>query len=86
MPCSKRISPKGSAEVPAAAQVLIDELTIWGDAANARAGLDRWYAFGAQMPVVVLPPNRGIDELEHVLDVLRPALRGSIADGRELVW
>jgi alkanesulfonate monooxygenase SsuD/methylene tetrahydromethanopterin reductase-like flavin-dependent oxidoreductase (luciferase family) len=77
---------QGSAEVPAAAQVLIDELTIWGEAANARAGLDRWYAFGAQMPVVVLPPNRGIDELEHVLDVLRPALRGSIADGRELVW
>ena len=28
---------QGSAEVPAAAQVLIDELTIWGDAANARA-------------------------------------------------
>ena len=63
---------QGSAKVPAAAQVLIDELTIWGDAATARAGLDRWYAAGAQMPVVVLPPNRGLDELEHMLDVLRP--------------
>ena len=49
---------RGTAEVPAAAQVLIDELTMWGDAADARAGLDRWYAAGAEMPVVVLPPNR----------------------------
>ena len=63
---------QGSAKVPAAAQVLIDELTIWGDAATARAGLDRWYAAGAQMPVVILPPNLGLDELEHMLDVLRP--------------
>ncbi len=62
----------GSAELPAAAQVLIDELTIWGDSATARAGLDRWYSAGAQMPVVVLPPNRGLDELEQMLDVLRP--------------
>ena len=63
---------QGSAKVPAAAQVLINELTIWADAATAHAGLDRWYAAGTQMPVVVLPPNRGLDELEHMLDVLRP--------------
>jgi hypothetical protein len=24
------------------------------------------------MPVVVLPPGRGVDELDHTLDVLRP--------------
>ena len=63
---------RGTAEVPGAAQVLIDELTLSGDATAARAGLDRWYAAGAEMPVIVLPPNRSLDELEHALDVLRP--------------
>jgi hypothetical protein len=24
------------------------------------------------MPVIVLPPNRSLDELEHTLDALRP--------------
>jgi alkanesulfonate monooxygenase SsuD/methylene tetrahydromethanopterin reductase-like flavin-dependent oxidoreductase (luciferase family) len=62
----------GSAEVPATAQVLIDELTICGDGVTARAALGRWYAAGAQMPVVVVPPNRDLDELEHMLNVLRP--------------
>ena len=59
-------------QVPVAAQVLIDELTLSGDATAARAGLDRWYAAGAEMPVIVLPPNRRLDELEYALDVLRP--------------
>ena len=62
----------GTTEVPGTAQVLIDELTVSGDADAARAGLDRWYAAGAEMPVIVLPPNRSLDELEHTLDVLRP--------------
>ncbi len=64
--------PGGTAEVPVAAQVLIDELTLSGDATAARAGLDRWYAAGAEMPVIVMPPNRSLDELEYALDVLRP--------------
>ena len=62
----------GTTEVPGTAQVLIDELTVSGDADAARAGLDRWYAAGAEMPVIVLPPNRSLDELEHTLDALRP--------------
>ena len=65
--------PGGPAEVPAAAQVLIDELTLSGDATAARAGLDRWYAAGAEMPTLTLPPGRPVEELDHMLEALRPA-------------
>jgi alkanesulfonate monooxygenase SsuD/methylene tetrahydromethanopterin reductase-like flavin-dependent oxidoreductase (luciferase family) len=61
-----------TAEVPKSADVLLDELTVWGDATSARACLDRWYAAGAQLPVLTLPPNRPVDELDHMLEALRP--------------
>jgi alkanesulfonate monooxygenase SsuD/methylene tetrahydromethanopterin reductase-like flavin-dependent oxidoreductase (luciferase family) len=64
--------PSGISPLPAAAQVLIDELTLCGDGAAGRAGLDRWYAAGAAMPTVVLPPDRSLDELIEVLESLRP--------------
>ncbi|WP_445182761.1 LLM class flavin-dependent oxidoreductase [Pseudonocardia sp. Cha107L01] len=63
----------GTSEVPAAAAVLLDELTIWGNPDAARAALSGWYAAGADMPVLVLPPNRDRDELDAVLDALRPS-------------
>jgi alkanesulfonate monooxygenase SsuD/methylene tetrahydromethanopterin reductase-like flavin-dependent oxidoreductase (luciferase family) len=53
-------------------EVLLDELTLWGDGAAARKRLDGWYAAGAELPVVTLPPNRSIDELDHILDALAP--------------
>ncbi len=66
-------NPRGAPPtVPAAAQVLVDELTISGDAEAAKATLDRWYAAGADMPTLVLPPNRRVEELEHILRTLRP--------------
>jgi alkanesulfonate monooxygenase SsuD/methylene tetrahydromethanopterin reductase-like flavin-dependent oxidoreductase (luciferase family) len=58
-------------DVPESAQVLLDELTVQGDADSARAGLDRWYQAGAELPVVVLPPGRPVDELEYTLEALR---------------
>ena len=51
---------------------LLDELTVWGDGIAARQLLDRWYVAGADMPVIVLPPGRSPDELDHVLESLRP--------------
>ena len=63
----------GSADVPDAAEVLLDELTVRGVAAGARAALERWYAAGAQTPVLALPPGRPLAELDHVLEALRPA-------------
>ncbi len=63
---------RGSADVPAAADVLLDELTVRGDAATARAALQRWYTAGAQTPVLALPPGRPVAELDHILESLRP--------------
>jgi alkanesulfonate monooxygenase SsuD/methylene tetrahydromethanopterin reductase-like flavin-dependent oxidoreductase (luciferase family) len=68
--------PGGTARLPSVAQPLIDELILSGDGGQARAGLDRWYAAGAEMPVVVLPPHRQIDELTHMLDQLRRTATG----------
>lgn len=70
------LAAKGSrdtADIPAVVQPLIDELTVSGEAEIAQAGLDRWYTAGAEMPVVVLPPNRSVEELDHALEVLRPS-------------
>jgi alkanesulfonate monooxygenase SsuD/methylene tetrahydromethanopterin reductase-like flavin-dependent oxidoreductase (luciferase family) len=54
--------------VPEPARVLLDELILWGDAEQARAALDRWYAAGAQMPTLTLPPGRPVEELDHMLE------------------
>ena len=59
-------------EVPESARGLLDELTLWGDAAQARAALDAWYAAGADMPTLTLPPGRPVEELDHILESLRP--------------
>jgi alkanesulfonate monooxygenase SsuD/methylene tetrahydromethanopterin reductase-like flavin-dependent oxidoreductase (luciferase family) len=61
-----------TAQVPASAQSLIDDLTITGHPETAAKMLDRWYAAGAEMPVVVLTPNRSRDELDQTLVALRP--------------
>ena len=61
---------RGTFEVPESARVLLDELTLWGDPEQAAQGLDRWYAAGAQMPTVVLPPGRTVEELDHMLEAL----------------
>lgn len=66
---------RGTAEVPESAQVLIDELTLCGDATTAQAGLDSWYAAGAEEPTIVLPPNRPVEELDYILEGMRPTAR-----------
>ncbi len=53
--------------IPPAAQVLIDELLLTDD-----GGLERWFAAGADVPVLVLPPGRPLDELEHTLRAFAP--------------
>ena len=58
-------------DVPESARVLLDELTLWGDAEQARASLDQWYAAGAQMPALTLPPGRPVEELDHILEAMR---------------
>ncbi len=60
-------------EIPPGARVLLDELTLCGDAEAGRASLDRWFEAGADLPVVALPPGRPVVELEYALEALRPA-------------
>jgi alkanesulfonate monooxygenase SsuD/methylene tetrahydromethanopterin reductase-like flavin-dependent oxidoreductase (luciferase family) len=55
-------------------EILLDELTLWGDAAGAREGVERYRAAGADMPIVTLPPNRSVEELDQMLDALAPAI------------
>jgi alkanesulfonate monooxygenase SsuD/methylene tetrahydromethanopterin reductase-like flavin-dependent oxidoreductase (luciferase family) len=55
-------------------EILLDELTLWGDAAAAREGVERYFAAGADMPIVTLPPNRSVEELDQILDALAPAI------------
>lgn len=57
-------------DVPESARDLLDELTLWGDAGHATQSLDRWYAAGAQMPTIVLPPGRPVEELDHMLEAM----------------
>ena len=58
--------------LPSSARVMIDELTLCGNAESAQAKLDRWYGAGADMPVIMLPPNRDVDELDYALEAMRP--------------
>ncbi|MGY1685763.1 LLM class flavin-dependent oxidoreductase [Geodermatophilus sp. SYSU D00867] len=59
-------------EVPAGAEVLVDELLLHGDAGSAAATLDAWRGAGAELPVVVLPPGRPVAELDAALEALSP--------------
>ncbi len=59
-------------DVPESARGLWDELTLWGEGEQAREALGRWYAAGAQLPTLVLPPGRPIEELDHMLEAMRP--------------
>ena len=61
-----------TSEVPHSAEVLLDELVLWGDRKRARDALESWYEAGAQMPALTLPPGRDVVELEYMLEVMRP--------------
>jgi alkanesulfonate monooxygenase SsuD/methylene tetrahydromethanopterin reductase-like flavin-dependent oxidoreductase (luciferase family) len=63
---------RGTAEVPPSAEGLLDELTLRGDAPTIRAGLDHWYASGADMPTLALPPGADLADLDRTLEALRP--------------
>ncbi|MGY1743890.1 LLM class flavin-dependent oxidoreductase [Blastococcus sp. SYSU D00695] len=58
--------------LPPEARVLVDEVLVAGDAATARAAVQGWADAGADVPGIVLPPGRPVEELEYVLEALRP--------------
>ena len=66
-------APKFTGAVPPDAEALLEELIVFGTPSQARARLARWYAAGAVMPILLLRPQLGADELELTLNALRPA-------------
>jgi alkanesulfonate monooxygenase SsuD/methylene tetrahydromethanopterin reductase-like flavin-dependent oxidoreductase (luciferase family) len=65
-------TPKMLGVVPAEAESLLEQLTIWGTPAQARDRLDRWYAAGADMPIVFLRADLPASEVDSALEALRP--------------
>lgn len=69
--------PKFAGAVPAAAEPLLEQLTVWGSPAEARARLTRWYDAGAALPGLLLRPNLTPEEIDYTLDAFRPMLESS---------
>ena len=65
-------APKFTGMVPPDADILLEELIVFGTPTEARARLARWHAAGAEMPVLLLRPHMTPDELDFTLDALRP--------------
>jgi alkanesulfonate monooxygenase SsuD/methylene tetrahydromethanopterin reductase-like flavin-dependent oxidoreductase (luciferase family) len=61
---------RGSAVVPPDAEVLLDELTVYGTPDQARARLARWQEAGAAMPILLLPPNQTSAQIDFALEAL----------------
>jgi len=62
---------RGSAVVPPEAEALLEELTVYGTPDEARARLARWQATGAELPILLLPPNLEPAQLDFALHALR---------------
>jgi alkanesulfonate monooxygenase SsuD/methylene tetrahydromethanopterin reductase-like flavin-dependent oxidoreductase (luciferase family) len=69
-------APKFTGRVPADAEALLEELIVFGTPGQARARLARWHAVGAAMPLLLLPPNRAQEEIDFMLNALRPGAQG----------
>lgn len=61
---------RGSAVVPAEAEALLDELTVYGTPEQARARLAGWQEAGAAMPILLLPPNQTPAQIDFALAAL----------------
>jgi len=67
-------TPKFAAAVPADAEVLLDELIVYGTPAEARRRLARWYEAGAAMPGLMFRPGLTADETRRSLEAFVPML------------
>lgn len=56
-------------ELPAVAEDLAHEVTLFGTYEHAEAAIAAWFAAGADDVNLVLPPNRPEDELAEILQV-----------------
>ena len=67
-------TPKFAAAVPADAEVLLDELIVYGTPTEARRRLARWYEAGAAMPGLMFRPGLTADETRRSLEAFVPML------------
>jgi alkanesulfonate monooxygenase SsuD/methylene tetrahydromethanopterin reductase-like flavin-dependent oxidoreductase (luciferase family) len=65
-------TPRNRGLVPPEAEILLEELTIFGTPEQARTRVARWYAAGAALPILLLPPNLTPDEISLALGAFRP--------------
>lgn len=70
-------SPKFAGVVPADAEVLLEEIAVYGTPPEARRRLARWNEAGADFPVLLLGPNLTPDARELTLEAFRPMLRSA---------
>jgi alkanesulfonate monooxygenase SsuD/methylene tetrahydromethanopterin reductase-like flavin-dependent oxidoreductase (luciferase family) len=61
-------------ELPAAAEDLAHEVTVFGAYERAKSAIAAWFAAGADSINLVLPPNRPEDELAEILNVAARAV------------
>jgi len=62
---------RNPAIVPPEAEVLLEQLTLYGTPKQVREQLTRWYKAGAAMPGLVLAPNLSREELDFTLQAFR---------------
>ncbi|HSF03069.1 MAG TPA: hypothetical protein VLA62_08660, partial [Solirubrobacterales bacterium] len=61
-------NPTGrSAVVPPEAEALLEDATVFGTPAQARARLQRWYETGAAVPILLLKPGLSPSEITFTL-------------------
>src|SRR5207245_2728629 len=72
-------TPRFAAAVPPEAEVLLEELTVFGTPAQARERLAQWHAAGADMPLVFIRPSLAPDEIERTLSAFAPMLESERA-------
>jgi alkanesulfonate monooxygenase SsuD/methylene tetrahydromethanopterin reductase-like flavin-dependent oxidoreductase (luciferase family) len=61
---------RGSAVVPAEAEALLDELTVYGTPDEAKGRLAAWRQAGADLPVLLLPPELEPAQIDFTLAAL----------------
>src|SRR6266852_2788627 len=67
-------TPRFTAAVPPEAEVLLEELTVFGTPVEARERLAQWHAAGADMPLVFIRPDLAPQEIERTLSAFAPML------------
>ena len=65
-------TPRFAGVVPADAEELLEQLSVYGTPPEARRRLGRWYDAGAALPVLLLRPDLTPEERRLALETFRP--------------